>query len=551
MAFGDEDFTLSTIDEYDEAGCKEVCNACCSHSPPEIGMICVGILGLAFFQYFFLFGLDLMQVGSQVMAGCRAGLVFGGTLNPISAVMIATITTAMLHSSSTTTSIVVALVGEGAITVQEAVFLIMGCNLGTTITSDMVALAQFRNIHELERAFAGGVIHDLFNLLTICVLLPFELLTGYLETVTKLIVDGAETKKGDPAQLPFSMYVRPLTNKLIISNKKAIVKVGSEGTQCGNPDWYPTRCIDGLPESFETCHFGFLGCDKKTGECPAWFRQGASLLDDQVSGCIAMLVGFVIIYICITAIMMIAQWMLKGLTTRVVYKVVNINGYLAIALSAGLTMLIESSTLVTSTLTPWVGIGVIRLELMYPLVLGANVGTTLTAVLAALTIPGLDPLQVALVHLFFNITGVLMWYPIPHLRRVPIYLARKLGQGVQVTRWFAPFYIGFTFFLVPIVVLGISQLFETGKVAAGAVTTTILSLFSLGTMYWWYYMGGACKVERFFKNYKCKRRANVDVAPGTVDGEDDDNDIGNDNILEESVDPEESKPAAGNGSADM
>ena len=175
--------------------------------------------------------------------------------------MVAAMGTALLQSSSTTTSIIVALVSDGAITVEVGIYLVMGANIGTTITNDIVSLAQFTNVDEFERAFAAGCLHDIFNLLTVAVLLPFEVLTGYLEFVTKLIVDGAETKKGEDWKGPMEKCVKPLTKKLIISNKKAILLV-AEGTDCEDPEFYPTRCVEGLPESASTCHTGFVTCDK-------------------------------------------------------------------------------------------------------------------------------------------------------------------------------------------------------------------------------------------------------------------------------------------------
>ena len=199
--------------------------------------------------------------------------------------------------------------------------------------------------------------------------------------------------------------------------------------------------------------------------------------------------------------MAIAQWLLKGLTTRVVYKVANVNGYLGIALGAGLTMLLQSSSLTTSLLTPWVGIGVIRLEQMYPLTLGANIGTTLTAILVALVASGLDPLQVALAHLFFNITGVLIWYPIPHLRRVPIYLARKLGRLVTVWRFFSVVWMLLVFFFIPLLVIGITDLFYFGHTVGGALSVTAVCVVAVGLFVWLYFLGGGTKVAIFFDRW--------------------------------------------------
>ena len=135
-----------------------------------------------------------------------------------------------------------------------------------------------------------------------------------------------------------------------------------------------------------------------------------------------------------------------------------ITGYIAILVGAGITFLVQSSSVFTSTLTPLVGIGVISIERVYPLTLGSNIGTTTTALLAALAASPdklQDTLQISLVHLFFNVTGILLFYPIPFMR-FPIPMAKFLGNETAKYRWFAIFYLVGMFFLLPGVVLGIS-----------------------------------------------------------------------------------------------
>ena len=136
-----------------------------------------------------------------------------------------------------------------------------------------------------------------------------------------------------------------------------------------------------------------------------------------------------------------------------------ITGYIAILMGAGLTILVQSSSIFTSALTPLVGVGVLHIKRMYPLTLGANIGTTVTAILAALAADAdkLDiTLQVALSHLFFNIAGILIWYPIPFMRKVPIKLAKILGNTTADYRWFAVLYLIVMFFVLPGAVFGLS-----------------------------------------------------------------------------------------------
>ncbi|XP_051821556.1 sodium-dependent phosphate transport protein 2B-like [Antechinus flavipes] len=158
-----------------------------------------------------------------------------------------------------------------------------------------------------------------------------------------------------------------------------------------------------------------------------------------------------------------------------------LTGYLAILVGAGITFLVQSSSVFTSAITPLVGlnlclspiplgIGVISLEIAYPLTLGSNIGTTTTAILAVMASPGStldDSLQIALCHFFFNLSGVLLWYPVPFMR-LPIRLARGLGHITATYRWFAVFYLIICFFLAPVTVLRLSLAGWTVLVGVGA-----------------------------------------------------------------------------------
>lgn len=208
-------------------------------------------------------------------------------------------------------------------------------------------------------------------------------------------------------------------------------------------------------------------------EFPLHFSSGAALFSlvdwsDAAIGGILLLISLVSLTLCLVGVVKLLQSMLKGKVAGAIKKIVNANfpgylawltGYIAMAVGAGLTILVQSSSIFTSTLTPLVGIGMVSLERMYPLTLGSNIGTTGTGVLAALAAsddrlrPGL---QIALCHLMFNISGILLWYPIPLCRNVPISLAKALGNTTAEYRWFAIFYIVLCFFLLPGIVLALS-----------------------------------------------------------------------------------------------
>jgi sodium-dependent phosphate cotransporter len=147
------------------------------------------------------------------------------------------------------------------------------------------------------------------------------------------------------------------------------------------------------------------------------------------------------------------------------------NAYLAILIGCGITIAVQSSSITTSMLVPLVAVEAIRLEKMFPLTLGANIGTTATAILAALNSDKKDAIQIALVHLFFNIIGVLIWYPIPFMRKIPLNLAKKLGNLVGSNRSWAVAYTVTVFFIIPGILLGLS---EAGKAVLYGVLFPIL-----------------------------------------------------------------------------
>jgi solute carrier family 34 (sodium-dependent phosphate cotransporter) len=136
--FGDEDFVLTedtflTQEEIDQASCGEVFQSCFRHSPEEWVKIAVAVVGLFFFLYFFLFSLQILGASSRVVSGCQIGSLLGIDHNPISGVMIGVVATAVMQSSSATTSIVVSLVAAKTVGVGQGIYLIMGANIGTAV----------------------------------------------------------------------------------------------------------------------------------------------------------------------------------------------------------------------------------------------------------------------------------------------------------------------------------------------------------------------------------------------------------------------------------
>jgi sodium-dependent phosphate cotransporter len=345
--FGDIDFDADIVMD---ASWGEVLQTCCVHTPEEWGMIFVGFLLILFFLYFFLFGLELLGESAKVMCGCEAGELFGDETNPIAGLMVGVLSTVLLQSSSTTTSIVVSLVGT-AISVKQGIYMIMGANIGTSVTNTIVAIGQMGDGDQLERAFAGATVHDLFNILSVCVMLPLEAITGFLAHLTHAMVKNASTKEGEKWEGPIKKLVAPLGSKVILSNKKLIEKV-AKGASCD--DFYPLECEDGII-SKETCKTGLIGCDKNTNKCPAFFDANATLNDDKVAGGVCFFLSIFILFTCLLGLVTILQKLLLGVSTRIIYKATNVNGYIGMIIGCGITMVVQSSSITTSALTPLVG----------------------------------------------------------------------------------------------------------------------------------------------------------------------------------------------------
>lgn len=482
--FGDIDFIEEKTTEIAEASWREVCQSCCIHPPKVWAYIIFCLLAVLVLLYCFLFGLDLLAISAKVLSGCTAGSLFGNDKNPLAALVVGILCTVLIQSSSTTTSIIVSLVGSDTIGIKSAIYMVMGANIGTSVTNTIVVLGHLGDGDELERAFAGATVHDIFNLLSATILFIIELVTQYLYYLTKAMLPS-NVRKGKHWEGPIKQIVAPLVDRIIIANS-AIIKHVASGGSCS--DFYPTKCADSV-ESYKSCQTGLIGCSSTTNRCPLFFQDKATQKDDEVSGGVCFFIALVILIVCLLFLVTILQRMLMGMSTRIIYKATNINGYLAMVVGCGITMLVQSSSITTSVLVPFVGMGIIRLEQMYPLTLGANLGTTTTALMASMVSEKVEALQIALCHLFFNVSGILIWYPIPFMRKVPLNVAKALGKMTRIWRGFPIVYIITVFFLFPLLLLGLSVLFEKGTIgftALGCVLAILIALLIVWVLFKWY-----------------------------------------------------------------
>ncbi|XP_068739191.1 sodium-dependent phosphate transport protein 2B-like [Montipora capricornis] len=443
----------------------------------RIALIFCKIILLLGLLYLFICSLDFLSSAFRLLGGKTAGEMFSRDrilCNPVVGLMIGILATVLVQSSSTTTSIVVSMVAAEILPVEPAVYIVMGANIGTSVTSTIVSLAQAVERNEFRRAFAGAVVHVSFNWLSVLFFLPLEASSGYLRRLTGRIIkvlDLTESKKTNQKLL--KVVTEPFTELIIQIDKKVITKIALGEADSGDVSLIKDCKAKNTVEkniSFTNAtikDFFFKENVIVPGEQKCSFLFADTLLSDTEVGVILLVISIVLLCICLICIVKILRSMLRGQMAKIIKKIINadfpgpfrhLTGYLAILVGAGLTMLVQSSSIFTSALTPLIGVGVVSLECALPLTLGANIGTTATGILAALaSSSNLDrALQIAFCHLFFNISGILLWYPIPYLRRVPISLAKTLGNKTAKYRWFAVGYLVLVFFLLPAAVFGLS-----------------------------------------------------------------------------------------------
>ncbi|KAF3687587.1 Sodium-dependent phosphate transport protein 2B [Channa argus] len=373
------------------------------------------LLGLL---YLFICSLDILSSAFQLVGGKAAGDIFQDNSvlsNPLAGLVIGVLVTLLVQSSSTSSSIVVSMVSSGLLTVQLAVPIIMGTNIGTSVTNTLVAMTQAGDRSTFRRAFAGATVHDFFNWLSVVVLLPLEVATGYLYLLTKLIIDSFKIQTGEAPEL--LNVITDIVTESIIQTLMNVTVPGPENCTSPSLCWVVGNYIFTLKNISETYNIH---------KCKHLFVDVN--LPDLAVGLILLALSLLVLCSCLVLIVKLLNSMLKGQVAAVIKNILN------------------------------TGIGVISIERAYPLCLGSNIGTTTTAILAAMASPGdtlANALQIALVHFLFNISGIILWYPIP-FTRIPIRLAKNLGNITATYRWFAAVYIICCFFFLPLFIFGLS-----------------------------------------------------------------------------------------------
>jgi sodium-dependent phosphate cotransporter len=193
-----------------------------------------------------------------------------------------------------------------------------------------------------------------------------------------------------------------------------------------------------------------------------FFRGVAGYFPEPLDGIFLITMGIVITIFSIYLISKLLKVVMVGRAKNIFEIAVGRGPIAGIAAGILMTILVQSSTTTTCLIVPLAAAGVMTLQQVYPFTLGANIGTTVTAVLAATGISGATQvyaLQIAMVHFLFNFFGVLIIYCIPFLCRIPILVATKFASLASERKYLAFVYIIGVFFVIPDFFLGMTKLF--------------------------------------------------------------------------------------------
>jgi len=339
------------------------------------------------FLYLFLLSIDLMGSSMKMFGKGFAEALIAGTSNPLVGLFIGIFATSLIQSSSSTTSIVVGLVGSNALSVANAIPIIMGANIGTSVTNTLVSLANINRSAEFRRSFAASIVHDFFNFLAVLVLFPLQYFTNFLGYISYRLEMVFQNAGGLEFFNPLKAMTKPVVEVLID--------------------------LIGVP----------------------W---------------ILLCVALAFLFLALRQIVKILKVLVVAKAGAWFDKILFRNRWRAFAVGLLLTILAQSSSITTSLVIPLAGAGLLTLRQIFPYTLGANVGTTVTAILASLVTLNPNAVVVAFAHLLFNICGIVIWWP---LGIVPISMAQSFADQAAKNRVFPFVYILVMFFIVPLAVI--------------------------------------------------------------------------------------------------
>jgi sodium-dependent phosphate cotransporter len=372
-----------------------------THNPPQGETI---LKTIAIFAILYLFLVSIGMIGSAFkgMGKEFAVQLIQSNAGPLIGLFIGILATSIIQSSSTTTSLVVGMVAAGTfgddfrIAVAAAVPYIMGANIGTSITNLIVSLGYIVNKNEFRRAFSASIVHDFFNVMSVLILFPMEMAFGLISKSASWLAE---------------------------------LLVGSESFSFNSP----IKLI--------------------TDPAVAWVKELFKQQEIINYNWLLLIVAFLLLFLSL-------RYLSKLIRSLVIHKLeaffdshIFKTAGRAMLFGVFITILVQSSSITTSLVVPLAGAGILRLEQIFPYTLGANIGTTITALLASLVSGTIAPLAVAFSHLIFNIFGIAIIWPIERVRNIPIITAKWFTEIAIQNKIYPIIYILVVFFIVPLTLI--------------------------------------------------------------------------------------------------
>lgn len=355
------------------------------------------ILGLVVILFVFFVSIELMGTSFKLMGRGFAENLLETTSNPFVGLFIGILATSLVQSSSTVTTMTVSIVAGGGLSIAGAIPIIMGANIGTSVTNTIVSLGSITRKEEFRRAMAGATVHDFFNLLVVAILFPLELIFKVVSSSAAVLTDGLAGIGGTDLLSPVKAVVDPVVDTIVsLSN---------------------------------------------------------------ASGLLVLVIGLGLLFVSLRYLVVFLKSLILGRSEALLHKYIFGAPLVSLFFGMVLTALVQSSSITTSITIPLVAAGIVSVSQIFPFVLGANVGTTITALIAALAlasgggVEGIAALKVAFAHLVFNAYGILLFLPFQRMRNIPIRLAEGLGNLAVKNRGYALGYVLGVFFVIPLVTI--------------------------------------------------------------------------------------------------
>lgn len=337
---------------------------------------------------FFLLSVDLLSNSFRYLGKDIANSFIYATSNPFIALFVGLLITAIIQSSSTSTAMIVAFVASGSITVVDAVPMVMGANIGTTITSTLVSVGFISRKKEFRKAVSAGVIHDFYNIITVSVFFPLE------------------------------YYYQLLSNAA--SRIAGLLHLSPEANSIAN------------------------------GYSP--FLSTATIVKDILGvfnyPLVLLILSFILLLFSIKVLSKYIYKIISGGSAEAFKKYFFGSSIKSFLWGIFLTIGVLSSSVTTSLIVPFVATGKVKLSKAFHFILGANIGTTITAIIAAI-FRSEAALTIAIAHLILNLAGAILFLSLPFLSKAIIEMAKVFSRHTMKRKIIGFAYLLITFFVIP------------------------------------------------------------------------------------------------------